>query len=331
MTSQNEPDPMSTSTSDEAYGWIVRFMAGGMTPADTAEMKAWYRQSPEHQAAYAEARRVWQSLGPIVSESLHRPLEGQGGARATPSRPIAASLPSRRLFVGGALAASAACLMVRPPLDLWPSYTDLMADYRTGAGERRQIALGDSVMLDLNTRSSITVRTQTAEATRIELFSGEAAISNSRDAPPLTVLAGSGRIFATDAELNVRCDGPRVTVSCLKGQLDIARGGQTTPLAARQQVAYSGEQTGSVSGIDPQAVTAWQHGVLTFDATPVEQVIAEVNRYRPGRIILMNGDIGRRLLNARIKVAETDKIIVQIVHIFGAKARELPGGVVILS
>jgi transmembrane sensor len=320
----------ASSISDEAYGWIVRFMAGGMSPADMASMKAWYRQSPDHRAAYAEARRVWQSLGPIASESRHRPGEGQV-ARAAPSRTGAASIPSRRLFLGGALAASAAVLMVRPPLDLWPSYTELMADFRTGAGERQQIALGDSLSLDLNTRSSIAIRTQTAEATRIEMLSGEAAISNGRGAPPLTVVAGTGRIFATDAELNVRCDGGEVIVTCLKGHLDVARDGQTTPLDARQQVAYGRQQTGAVAGIDPAVVTAWQQGVLTFDATPVAQVIAELNRYRPGRIILVNGDIGRRLLNARIKVAETDKIIVQIVHIFGAKARELPGGVVILS
>ena len=315
--------------SDEAYGWIVRFMAGGMSPADMASMKAWYRESPDHRAAYAEARRVWQSLGPIVSESRHQPAERQ--VARGPSRPRAVSIPSRRLFVGGALAASAAVLMVRPPLDLWPSYSELMADFRTGAGERQQIALGDSLSLDLNTRSSIAIRTQTAEATRIEMLSGEATISNGRGAPPLTVFAGTGSIFATDAELNVRCDAGQVIVSCLKGHLDVARDGQTTPLEARQQVAYGNQQTGAVASIDPLVVTAWQQGTLTFDATPVAQVIAEVNRYRPGRIILMNGDIGRRLLNARIKVAETDKIIVQIVHIFGAKARELPGGVVILS
>ena len=316
--------------SDEAYGWIVRFMAGDMSPADMASMKAWYRQSPDHRAAYAEARRVWQSLGPIASESRHRLAEAPV-ARAAPSRARAASLPSRRIFLGGAVAASAVVLMVRPPLDLWPSYAELTADFRTGAGERQQIALGDSLSLDLNTRSSLAIRTQTAEATRIEMLSGEAAMINGRGAPPLTVVAGTGSIFATDAELNVRCDGGEVIVSCLKGHLDVERDGRTTPLDARQQVAYGSRQIGAVASVDPQLVTAWQQGVLTFDATPVAQVIAELNRYRPGRIILMNGDIGRRLLNARIKVAETDKIIVQIVHIFGAKARELPGGVVILS
>jgi transmembrane sensor len=78
-------------------------------------------------------------------------------------------------------------------------------------------------------------------------------------------------------------------------------------------------------------VTAWQRGLLVFDATPVAEVVEEVNRYRPGRIVLMNNDIGRRSLTARLRIAEADRIVMQIVHIFGAKPTPLPGGIVILT
>jgi transmembrane sensor len=344
MTMPNETTPMKiASVADdrpvdldpvrqEAYDWIVRFMAGHMTPADAAVMKAWYRQSPEHRSAYAEARRVWQSLGPITRESRRCADDRQviPMARAAPRRSPA--MPSRRLFLGGALAAaSVACVAIRPPLDLWPSYTELMADYRTGAGERRQVQLSNHVALDLNTKTSIAVRTQSPMATEIEMLSGEAAISTAASESPLTVVAANGRVITTNAEFNLRCDGGQASISCLKGQLNVARDGQSMALTDGQQVTYGGQGMGAVAAIDPASITAWQQGVLTFDATPVHQVISELNRYRPGRIVLMNGDIGRRLLNARIKIAETDKIIVQIVQIFGAKARELPGGVVFLT
>ncbi len=45
----------------------------------------------------------------------------------------------------------------------------------------------------------------------------------------------------------------------------------------------------------------------------------------------MNEEIGQRLLTARLPTTETDKIVTQIVQIFGAKARTLPGGIVILT
>ncbi len=107
------------------------------------------------------------------------------------------------------------------------------------------------------------------------------------------------------------------------------RTGLAVALAAGQQVGYGAQGMGAVTVIDPERVTAWQRGMLIFDATPVARVIEEVNRYRSGRIVLMNPEIGRRLMTARLRIAETDKIVVQIVHIFGAKARALPGGLVI--
>jgi transmembrane sensor len=315
----------------EAYEWIARFVSGEMTSAEVGAMKAWFAQSAAHRNAYAEARRVWCSLGPIASESSRGPRKAGQGGMASVRRPASAPVPTRRLVLGGALAASAAYLVVKPPLALWPSYTELLADFRTGIGEQRQLMLADNVSVDLNTRTSIAVRSRTAAAVQIELLSGETAISTGAGAPQLTVIAASGRVVATDAEFNLRCDGTHVSVSCLKGQLDVERDGLTTPLSEGQQIGYGNREIGTVYPINPEIVTAWQHGLLIFDRMPVAQVISEVNRYRPGRIVLLNSEIGQRLLNARLRIAEADKIVVQIVRIFAVKARTLPGGIVLLT
>jgi transmembrane sensor len=162
------------------------------------------------------------------------------------------------------------------------------------------------------------------------LLSGEAAISNGA-ASPITVVAADGRITALEADFNLRREGREVSISCLKGSLTVERGGATTPLTSRQQMSYGGDGVSPVSEFNPSAITAWRRGMLLFDFTPVDQVIAEVNRYRAGRIILLNSEIGRRLLSARLRTNETDKLIVQLVHLFGARARELPGGIVVLT
>ncbi len=319
-------DPITS----QAYAWITRFMAGDMTPADIDAMKAWYRQSVEHRKAYAEARHVWQSLGPIASESRH----GVSAGAVVPVVSRSAVLPSRRMFIGGAMAAaaaSAAYVAIRPPLDLWPSYSELMADFRTGAGERRQLVLAGNVGLDLNTRTSIAVRDASPVVSQIEVLAGEAAITTGGAPLPFTVLAADGRASADNAVFNLRCDGRQVSITCLQGRLKVERNGSSVVLTDSQQVSYGDGGMETVANIDAESVTAWQRGVLTFDATPVARVIAEINRYRPGHIILMNDEIGKRLLNARLRVNETDKIIVQIVHIFGAKSRALPGGVVLLT
>jgi transmembrane sensor len=346
MTKPDEPEPMTQLAASmdeealagldpvqrEAYEWIARFMAGGMTSADVEAMKAWYRQSRAHAAAYAEARRLWNALGPVANARMGESGDiDRAGGRTRHPRIMPTAAVGRRAFIGGALAASAAYAFVKPPLDLWPSYSELMADYRTGAGENRQVTLADAVSLDLNSKTSVTLRSKTADATEIELISGEAAISTGAASGKLTVVAASGRIIATRSDFNLRCDGSMVSITCLDGELLVVRDGVMTPLCARQQVHYSDRGLGSVTATDPDVVTAWRQGDLIFEGMPVAQVVAEINRYRSDRIILMNEKIGRRLLTARLRTTETDKIVIQIVHIFGATARPLPGGIIVLT
>ncbi|MCK9918097.1 FecR domain-containing protein [Microbacteriaceae bacterium K1510] len=318
----------------EAYDWIVRFASGAMTSAETEAMKAWYGRSTVHAEAYARARRVWNALGPVASARAGVAATKQNGVGAVDRRMPLAAPVGRRALLGTAVAAAATAatyVVVKPPFDLWPAYAELMADYRTGAGEQRQVAFDDAVSLDLNTKTSIAVRTPTADAPELEILAGEAAISAHATSGPLTVIAASGRVKATRSNFNLRCDGSYVVVTCLDGSLLVEHGAIEIPLGARQQVAYDGSGIGVVTAIDPVAVTAWRHGILNFEATPVAEVISEVNRYRASPIVLMNADIGRRLLTARLKTAETGRIITQIVNIFGARARTLPGGIVLLT
>src|SRR5262249_58154354 len=85
----------------------------------------------------------------------------------------------RRAFMGGAIAASAAAayVAIRPPLELWPSLSELAADYRTAPGEQRSIVLAGGASVELNTRTSIVLRPSTEATERIELISGETAVA----------------------------------------------------------------------------------------------------------------------------------------------------------
>jgi ferric-dicitrate binding protein FerR (iron transport regulator) len=60
-------------------------------------------------------------------------------------------------------------------------------------------------------------------------------------------------------------------------------------------------------------------------------MLAEVNRYWQGRIILLNADLGQRRVTARIELARVSEVIAYVRSVLGAQVRELPGGVVLLS
>jgi transmembrane sensor len=314
----------------EAYDWLVRFAAGGAQPADLAALQQWAARSPAHAAAFDRASRLWQAAGPAGQELA---LETASSDRAAIA--LARTRLRRRAFLGGgalAAAAAAAALMVaHPPLGLWPSWPELDADYRTGAGVQRRIALSDRVSIELNTRSSIALHSTGARVDGIELIAGEAAIAVV-PGKAFTVTAGNGRTTSGgDARFNVRFQDQTVCVTCIAGNIEVEQGSALVPLSAGRQVRYSARGMKAAVPIDPAVVTAWQEGVVIFQSTPVAEVVAEVNRYRPGRVILTNAALGRRLFNARLRISDIDRVIGQIAELFGARETVLPGGIVLLG
>jgi len=111
----------------------------------------------------------------------------------------------------------------------------------------------------------------------------------------------------------------------------VERLGTIRTLEARRRVAYIDRGLDTSNVIDPDIAVAWRSGLLVFRHTPLSEVVAEINRYRPGKIVLMNADLGRRSVNARFRVDNVDEIMTLAERVFGATIRTLPGGIVLLS
>jgi transmembrane sensor len=325
MTQSNEIDRYR----NEAFAWVVRLFPGNATTADVEEFKRWSSRSQAHAQAFVEARRVWEASRLPARNVFDK---DRAGAAVSRHADWTRSRIARRAFLGGALAASAAAaayLAVDPPLGLWPSFPDLLAaDYRTARGEQRRVTLAGA-SIEMNTETSIALRPETEYADRVELIAGEGAFTTgSRD---IEVVAAQGRAWASRASFNMRRDGSVVHVTCTDGEVHIACGSATASIGVGQQVSYSRQGLNGVTVVDPSVVAAWQNGFLIFHDMPLNEVIAEANRYRRGRIILMNEELGRRLVNARLRLDRIEDVVTKVAAAFGAKTTSLPGGVVILS
>jgi transmembrane sensor len=68
-----------------------------------------------------------------------------------------------------------------------------------------------------------------------------------------------------------------------------------------------------------------------FRATPVAEVVEEINRYRPGRIILINAALGRKPVTGRFRIDKMDEILSRLELAVSARIQTLPGGIVLLS
>jgi transmembrane sensor len=320
-----------TDLEREALARVRHLVSGDATLDDVEEAKRWKQISPDHAKAFAFASRLWDRLGPAGRNVLERRGETLPSGRSF----AAPHFLSRRAVIGGtaALTASAVYVIARPPYDLWPSFSELTADYRTATGEQKRVDLADGASVELNTQTSIAFRSTNEKGAHIELINGEAMISTGpKLLEVLTVIAGDGRISSRNSRFNVRYDGQAsCDVTCLDGMARVERLGVVQTLESGRHVAYTHRGLGASETIDADIATAWRNGLLVFRQTPLAEVVAEINRYRPGRIVLMNADLGHRPVNARFRIDNVDEIMTLAQRVFGAKIRSLPGGIVLLS
>jgi transmembrane sensor len=326
MTQSNHPDFRSLQR--QALDWLLRVTSGNPTVGELQQFEAWRGMSDVHAEAYRSALRIWHSLEVAARETA------TAADRAITTGSSAASAPDRRIFLAGGFAAAAAgagVLVARPPLGLWPSLSDLLADYHTATGERRSVTVTARVSAEMNTRTSIGRRTL-AQGEAIELISGEIAISSACSVDrPFVVLVGNRQIRSAMAKFDIRYDGDLVLVTCLDGTVQVEQAGEITTLRPNEQASYSGRRINSVKTVDPAVITAWQQGLLIFRDEQLSWVIDEVNRYWSGRIVVLDAALGRRRVTARIELARIGEVVSYARTVLDATVRTLPGGIVLLS
>ena len=76
--------------------------------------------------------------------------------------------------------------------------------------------------------------------------------------------------------------------------------------------------------------TLWRQGMVVFDNLPLAEAIEEINRYRPGRVVLMNDSLAQRRFSAKIQIHALDDAIDLMEKVLGVKARRA-GDLVILT
>jgi transmembrane sensor len=312
----------------EARRWVARLHSQEVDTAEADALRRWRDQSPAHERAFAEANLRWQ---------LFRSAAINLASRENASiAPILAVKPSsgrigRRALLGGALAASAAgaaWLAVRPPLDLWPSLEQLTADYRTAIGQQRQLALADTVSVEMNTQTSLSVRPAPSGVIAFEIVSGEISVAAKS---PVMAMAGSGLARAEQGAFDLLYQGDTASVACVEGEVSVSCGADSVALRPGQRVIYDHRGLGRLAQSDTTTVQAWRRGLLIFEEVPLSEVVAEINRYRRGRVILMNAALGALPVDATFRIDRIDEAVPRLADVFGAKVRSLPGGIALLG
>ncbi|WP_339799517.1 DUF4880 domain-containing protein [uncultured Marinobacter sp.] len=314
--SPSKDEPVSRELLEQqARTWLVKLTSGEATDEDARAFKLWRARSAEHARVFDEMRGLWSALGPALREE-------------SASAPISSRRWGRRAFMGAA-AASLGYVMLRPVMR-GSGVPGFPTDYQTAVGEQTQVSVGDQATVALNTRTRMNLA-RTGGAPVLDLLAGEAEISSRASGAPLRVRAGGGLIEAGKARFNVRLHERAVWVTCLGERITVTCQGQSSPLIAGQQIRYDDAGLGHPRSVELEPVVAWRQRLLIFDNQLLSEVVAEVNRYRPGQIILMNDAIAARRVQARFSLDQLDAVVALIHDAYGAKVTELPGGVIVLT
>jgi len=292
----------------EAVDWIVRLSSGEANDEDARALEEWRRRTPANEQAF----RVMAGVRPV--------------ARALKKAP---KIDRRAVLSGGGglLAAVGALMIVRPPLGIWPSLAELMADHRTGPGERYAFAPVDGVDVEMNARTSLSLA-QDGRAMR--LITGEAFVAVNRG-PGFAVEAGGLRATAQNASVNIQTLGDAVQIACVAGRVTCEQGEMRAILAPREELTVRVDGTMDRRQIAFVQLAAWRQGMLVFDQTPLGEVIEQFNRYRPSPVVLASDSIGRRPVSGVFYTDHIEPAITQLQQLLGLRVRSLPGGVVMLS
>jgi transmembrane sensor len=321
---------------DEAIAWVQKLASGEATREDVEALARWRAQSPAREAAFVEASRAWSSAG--AAARLFEGVDHDIFAELDALRQRRKTL-SRRLVLGGGVAAIAAATAygaVRPPLGLWPSLSELQADYHTSTGEQSSVTFAGDIAINLNTQTSLAVRSAAGAMDRIELILGEASfVIPARAERSLGVFAAGGETVANVGKFDVRYtrggELASVSVTCFEGGARIQHGTEVAALKAGERVHYGSRGLSPIVAIDPVVASEWQRGIVEFRGTPLAEAVEEINRYRPGRIILMNQALGQKQLSGRFRIDQMNMVLEQLEYAFNVRLQRFPGGIVVLT
>ncbi|MBC8995183.1 FecR family protein [Pseudomonas sp. N40(2020)] len=312
-----------------AFAWLS-LLHDRPSAGDQLTFSHWLRADPAHAEAYAQAQVVWElSEGPArtLADEEALALQGYLNAMDRPRRP-------QLLRWSGALA-MAACLLLMISLGTgWQPQrwiNDLGADYVSAPGEIRTVTLVDKTQVTLDADSAIAVNFSHGER-HVQLRRGAGFFSVTHTGEPFVVEAKKGqvRVLGTQFEVRLQDHGAQVTV--LSGRVGVTkdRGAAQQILTAGQQVAYGDGAAEKLHAVDSEAQLAWRQGWLTYYKSTLGDVVADLRRYYPGRIVLLNDELAARKVSGSFPSKDPHAVLSSLQGVMGFEQHRILGQLIIL-
>lgn len=148
---------------------------------------------------------------------------------------------------------------------------------------------------------------------------------------PFVVEASGGetRVLGTQFEVRLQPDGAEVTV--LSGRVGVtpSKQGQQQVLTAGQQVAYADGIADPLHGVDSASRLAWRE-VGSTTTRPLADVVEDLRRYYPGRILLLNEDMAAKRVSGSFPSQDPVAVLNALQAVLGFEQHSLLGRMIVL-
>lgn len=321
---EDEQDRIDQQASD----WVVLRSDRELTDEEERAFDAWLAADPRHHRAWRELSSIWATLpalndlSELVSPIEEEPEVASGGNR-WPSR-----FSKRSVAVLGAIAAVFVGLFLVPSMLAGPE------QYETALSQTQLLTLRDGSQVTLGPHSKLTVNFAAGER-RVALVQGEAFFEVTHDKTrPFLVEAGGAttRVLGTKFDVNYGMGSVRVGV--LEGLVQVRREGaaENRPSAVAYLRAGQGAEVMLADAAKPitllraQAPGAWREGRLIYDNSRLADLAADVNRYYPPGVVLVDPQLADLRITASFKPSEIKAFMSAVGNVVPVTAIEAADG-----
>jgi len=299
---------------EEAAGWVARLQSSDATDRDRRDFELWLARDASHQAAYDEFRTLWGDLKdvPIPPGRLKK-------------------LRSSRRSAVSSVAAVGIIAVLSVALYRMGMIDRMRADYYTAVGEVRSLTLADGSRVDLNTDTAIAVRFSAGER-HIELLRGEAFFEVTKNPLRPFVVEDSAlkaRALGTRYGVRTAAGGFGGDVQVEEGRVEVSHDSDRVVLEAGD-VATLTQGRISLSKGDVSSDTAWRTGKLMFSGQPLRDVLATLERYRHGKIIVLDQAAAERTVSGIFDLNDTDQALQSLEKNLPVSVTRLTGMMVVV-
>lgn len=287
---------LDIKTLEAAATWYVQLNDGAVSEAKTRAWQAWMQSSPQHAAAWTRVERLQQQWAQMPRQAA---LSSLGAAKA--QRREVLKILGMLLAVGG-------CSWLT--VEAVP-YRSMLAQHRTGVGERRSLELEDGSQLALNAETALDIRFD-AHQRLIQLYGGEILVQTAKDPAqrPFIVSTAQGRIRALGTQFSVRLWPEHTRVGVLQAAVEVSaaeRADQPLRLDTGQQVLFDRNH---IDAAEPLAASsaAWVHGMLSVEDWRLGDFIEELSRYRPG-VLRCDAAVQHLSISGAFRIDDTETVL----------------------